>query len=77
MRFTRHVYVSSSRVGCIELARDPAQPVVARATALSELRAEITPVSTEAVRQGLSHEDPTMRAAAVMPWRPSIPTHPL
>jgi tetratricopeptide (TPR) repeat protein len=48
-----------------ELARDPDQPVIARATALSALRAYPTPALLEVVRQTLHHDDPMMRAAAV------------
>jgi tetratricopeptide (TPR) repeat protein len=47
------------------LADDRAAPAIARATALAELGAHLTPATFEAVRRGLVSKDPRTRVAAV------------
>jgi Flp pilus assembly protein TadD len=48
-----------------DLAQNATAPNIARATALSELHRYLSPASIEAVRLGLSSDDPMIRAAAL------------
>ncbi len=49
----------------IELASDPAQPAIARATALSLLRAHLSPDSGPVLQNALADPDPLLRDAAL------------
>jgi Flp pilus assembly protein TadD len=49
----------------LRLAKDPEQPVIARATAVSSLRDLTVPGTLDVVRRALGHRDPLMRHAAV------------
>ncbi len=55
------------------LARDPSQPSIARATALSLLPFYLSLAAIEAYRAGLSDADPLVRAAAVRALAPFAP----
>jgi Flp pilus assembly protein TadD len=48
-----------------KLAGDATQPAIARATALSQLRAYLSPASVDAVRNGLRDPEPIIRRAAL------------
>jgi tetratricopeptide (TPR) repeat protein len=48
-----------------KLATDATQPAIARATALSQLRAYPSPASIDVVRQGLQDPEPMVRRAAL------------
>lgn len=56
---------SSAEELLVRLANDEGSPNIARATALSELNRYLSPGSIEAVRLGLSSDDPMVRAAAL------------
>jgi tetratricopeptide (TPR) repeat protein len=56
-----------------ELADDPAQPAIARATALRLLRTRLTPASLPTLERALDDDDPLVRGAALEALEPLDP----
>jgi len=60
-----HALAEGSSADLVAVARDPAQPEIARASALAALERRPSREAIEAVRQGLGQADPLMRLAAL------------